>query len=207
MKIISKIAKWRDIWLRFSGRGIYPHELSFLLNTPLRKLILSPTKFADSLNLNKNDFVLEIGSGPGYLSPEVAKRVESGSLFLLDIQIEMLRKAKNRLKTFSNVLFVQGNANILPFQYEKFDTVYLVTVLGEVKNIEKCLQSIHYILRTGGKLFITEMKGDPDLIPLNQLKQIVQNCGFDLSTEQKSKMGFTISFIKLDHLPKQVNNE
>ena len=65
MKILSKISKWRDIWLRFSGRGIYPHELSFLLNTSLRKLILSPVKFADSLNLNKNDCVLEIGSGPG----------------------------------------------------------------------------------------------------------------------------------------------
>ena len=67
MKYQSVFARWKDIIKRLAGRGIYPHELAFLLDSPIRKLILSPNKLADRLHLSDSSIVLEIGSGPGYL--------------------------------------------------------------------------------------------------------------------------------------------
>jgi len=38
------VASWKDLWSRFSGRGIYPHQLAVMLLLPLRRIILSPEK-------------------------------------------------------------------------------------------------------------------------------------------------------------------
>ena len=49
MKNIISVARWRDVFNRLAGQGVYPYELAFLLDIPLRKLILSPQKVADQL--------------------------------------------------------------------------------------------------------------------------------------------------------------
>ena len=41
--------------------------------------------------------VLEVGPGPGYFSPHIAKIINQGKLHLMDIQAEMLEHAKRRL--------------------------------------------------------------------------------------------------------------
>ncbi len=68
--------KWRNILGRFGGKGTYPHELSFLLNFPLRRLLLSPETLANRLHLRENSLVLEVGPGPGFFSREVAPTYE-----------------------------------------------------------------------------------------------------------------------------------
>ena len=45
------IAKWKDVWRRFSGRGTYPHEAAAILLLPLRRVVLSPQKLIAHLNL------------------------------------------------------------------------------------------------------------------------------------------------------------
>ena len=76
------------------SRGVYPQELAFLLDNPLRHFILSPRQLADILRRPVNAAVLEIGPGPGYFSVDVARRIPNGHLVLLDIQHEMLIKSR-----------------------------------------------------------------------------------------------------------------
>lgn len=92
MKNIFSVARWRDVLNRLSGQGVYPYEFAFLLDIPLRKLILSPQKVADHLHLTSHAQVLEIGPGSGYFSGEVARKIPEGQLTLLDIPSEMLDK-------------------------------------------------------------------------------------------------------------------
>jgi len=65
--------KWRDIIKRYFGRGICPYQLSFVLGSALRRLVLSPEELADRLHLTGASQVLEIGPGPGYFSVKVAR--------------------------------------------------------------------------------------------------------------------------------------
>ena len=44
--------KWRDIIKRHFGRGICPYQLSFVLGSALRRLVLSPEELVDRLRLN-----------------------------------------------------------------------------------------------------------------------------------------------------------
>ena len=195
----SIISKWKDILSRFSGKGIYPTELAFLLDNPLRKFILSPKNLSKRLHLSSNQTVLEIGSGPGYFSAEVAKNIPNGYLVLFDVQSEMLLKGRNKLRhnKVSNAFYVQGDAELLPFNAEVFDAVFLVTVLGEVTNPKECLIAINKVLKNYGTLSVTEMKGDPDIIPQDELKNLVNNCGFEFYEIFSSRTGYTMNFKKI----------
>lgn len=193
------ISRWRDIWRRFSGRGVYPHELAFLLESPLRDLILSPHQLADRLHLSSDSSVLEIGPGPGFFSVEVARRIHGGRLVLFDIQSEMLEKSRTRLKRASvnNYHLVRGSADRLPFSPNAFDTVFLVTVLGEVPQPSECLASISRVLRPGGLLSVSEQTGDPDAFSQIRLLHLAEQNGFEYLEHSPFFSGFTLNLKKV----------
>ena len=64
-------------------------------------MVLSPERLVASLNLTRTSRVLEIGPGPGFFSIQVAQAVPDGRLELVDIQMEMLLKARGRLRRAS----------------------------------------------------------------------------------------------------------
>jgi uncharacterized protein len=171
MRYTLVFKKIQDIWQRFSGTGVCPHELSFILETPLRNLIISPEQLADRLHLSPDSTVLELGPGPGFFCVEVARRIPGGKLVLFDIQREMVTKSRANLRRSGaeNCHPVQGNALSLPFSSHTFDVVFLVTVLGEVPQPEQSVKNISRVLLPGGLLSITEQKGDPDALSPGQL--------------------------------------
>ena len=61
-------AEWKDILKRGFGRGTCPHQLGFLLESSLRRFVLSPEELAQRLELSAAAQVLELGPGPGYFS-------------------------------------------------------------------------------------------------------------------------------------------
>jgi len=185
---------------RFLGKGTYPCHLSFILDSPLRKLILSPQKLADRLHLKENSRVLEMGPGSGYFSVEVARRIPYGHLELFDLQQEMLEKARVKLEKagLHNAGFTQGDAINLPFGENAFDVVFLVAVLGEVTDPEVCLRGIYRILRPSGLLSITEQPGDPDFLPLPVVRLLAEKAGFEFVESYGKKKNYTANFRKPD---------
>ena len=192
------VSKWKDIWGRFSGKGVYPHELAFLLDSPLRNLILPAAKQVDRLHLAADARVLEIGPGPGYFSPEVARRTPRGEFVLFDIQREMLIKSRTKLDRLGrrHYRLVQGSAESLPFQASRFDVVFMVTVLGEVLNPSACVAHISRVLRPGGILSLTEQAGDPDALTPTQLAAMGEVAGLQVINEYPFRGGFTLNLAK-----------
>jgi CAAX protease family protein len=191
-------AGWRDVWSRLTGRGTYPHQLAFLLLIPLRSLIFSPRQLASRLNLKDNARVLELGPGPGFFSVEIARRVPQGRLCLVDIQHEMLQKARARLRRagLDNVSFAQASASALPFAPESFDTAFLVTVLGEVPDPASCLAELRRALRPGGLLSITELAGDPDRLSADDISALAKAAQLEYAETFPMRFGFTINFTR-----------
>ncbi len=190
------VARWRDVWSRFSGRGTYPHELAGLLLFPLRRIVLSPEKLVRHLHLTRTSRVLEVGPGPGFFSIDVARAIPAGRLELVDIQLEMLQKARVRLRRADvrNTGYTQANAAALPFRSGAFDLAFLVAVLGEVSDPKACLASIAEVLRPGGLLAVVELPGDPDAVTEKQLRTLTQATGLEFVDSRRVSRGFVASF-------------
>ena len=111
------------------GRGHFPYQLSWLIDNPMRRLLVTPEQLANRLPLMESSVILEVGPGSGYFSVELARRVPRGRLELLDLQPEMLAKAKRKLLAggFQNVGFTTQDASSpLPYEDEAFDIVVMV---------------------------------------------------------------------------------
>jgi SAM-dependent methyltransferase len=190
--------KWLDAWRRLSGRGTYPHEFAFLLLLPLRSLILSPRKLVTRLHLDVGSRVLELGPGPGFFSVRVARSIPRGHLFLVDLQREMLEKARLRIRRagVANVSFTQAGADMLPFAADSFDVAFLVTVLGEVPSAGACLEAIRHSLVPGGILSISELPGDPDAMSEAEVAAPAHSAGFEFAESFRKRGGFTANFRK-----------
>ena len=190
---------WRGVWRRLTQRGAYPHQFAFLLLLPLRSVIFSPCQLVSRLQLAETSRVLELGPGPGFFSERVARSIPGGHLYLVDLQHQMLARARRRVRRagLRNVSFTQATATVLPFEPGSFDTVFLVAVLGEVPDAGACVESVCHVLRHGGMLSVTELPGDPDLIREPDLIALVCAKGFEhLESFPVMGRGYTANFRK-----------
>ncbi len=189
---------WREVWDRFKGRGTYPHQLAFILLNPLRSLIFSPRELAVRLHLTAYSQLLELGPGPGFFSVSIARCVPSGHLCLVDLQREMLEKARARIRRAgaANVSFAQASATALPFARGVFDAAFLVAVLGEVPDAAACMAQLRDALRPGGLLSITELAGDPDAMSEREIVALAKAANLEHAETFPMRFGFTVNFRK-----------
>jgi ubiquinone/menaquinone biosynthesis C-methylase UbiE len=191
-------AEFKDVLKRGAGRGTCPHQLAFLLELGLRRFILSPETLVERLELAEAARVLEFGPGPGYFSGAVARRIPKGYLLLVDLQIEMLQKARRKLAgaQLGNAGFVQADGVALPVASGAWDCVFLVAVLGEVSDRRSCVREIHRVLQSGGLLSVTEQPGDPDFVPLPEARELIEGMGFHFEKVHGRGKNYTASFRK-----------
>lgn len=193
-------------WREALRRGYAPHQLAWLMDNPVRKLLLSPNGFADRLQISATDRILEIGPGSGYFSVELARRVRDGRLDLFDLQPEMLAKARRKLERrgIFNVGYTAGNASArFPFPDARFDLVVLVTVLPEIPDQKFCLIEIHRVLRPAGVVAFHEQLPD-NLIRFAQLSSLVEPVGFVLERRHGPWWNYTAIFRKHQGLPPEM---
>jgi ubiquinone/menaquinone biosynthesis C-methylase UbiE len=166
-------------WRRLIGPGRYPVEYASWLLNPLRNLIAPPGRIVDRLELAAGDRVLEVGCGPGFFSPTVARRLAHGHLTLFDAQPPMLEMAAQRLQRLglSNFTIVAGTAEALPFADATFDVVFMITVLGEVPDRAAALTEAARVLRPRGQFSATEAAGDPDRVKGAELDGLAAQAG------------------------------
>lgn len=175
-----KLSEKFGIWSRAFGRGVFPHQMTWVLDMPGRGLIMSAQTVAGRLPVKPDAQVLEVGPGSGYYSTEVAKRIPEGRLTLLDVQAEMLEKSAEKLvsqglKNFATKL---ADGKSLPFPDESFDAIFMVTVFGEIEERESFLAEAARVLKKDGILSITEHHPDPDFESAQSIAQSLEKFGF-----------------------------
>ena len=144
--------------------------------------------------------VLEIGPGTGYYTFEIAARLDGGQVDVFDIQQEMLdhvmRTANERGVT--NIRPALGDAQSLPYADESFDAVVLVTVLGEIPDQDRALGEIARVLRSGGRLIVGELFGDPHRVTTGKLRERAGRAGLSFSRRLGNPLAF---FARLEKAP------
>ena len=179
------------------GRGTdhFPHQLWFIMDNPVRRLLVRPARLIDRLELSGSEDVLEVGPGPGLFSVEIARRLTTGRLELLELQPEMLAKARRKLDRAGcrNVGFHVGDAGgRVPFPDACFDVAFLAAVLGEVTDKPACLRSLARVLRPGGLLVVQEFFPDPDRMRVPEIRGLAEPAGFGFIGAQGRPWNYTV---------------
>lgn len=115
---------------------------------------------------------------------------------LLDLQPEMLRKARARAPSASQITGVAANASGLPFRAGTFDVVYMVTVFGEVSHQAEMLAEVRRVLTRGGVLSISEHFPDFDFAAFSRVRRYVERHGFELHRRVGPPWSYTVNFKK-----------
>ena len=186
---------------RFTGQGVYPVEYAHWLVNPARRLFFPPSRLVRLLRLQPDDQVLEVGPGPGYFSPSVARAVSRGKLTLCDLQAGMLALAEARLRKSgcTNFETMTGSATSLPFDDRSFDVVFMVTVLGEVGDAVAragAVAEAARVLKPGGLFSATEMFGDPDYVRSAQMEGFAAAAGLTPERRYGPRFFYTWNFRK-----------
>jgi len=155
-----------------------------------------PTDFA---GIKKGDHVLDLGSGAGN-DCFVARALvgETGKVTGIDMTEQMIGKAKENCGKlgFTNVDFVSGDIEDMPFGDNKFDVVISNCVLNLVPDKSKAFREIFRVLKTGGNFCVSDvvikgtlsekMQKDAEMFAgcvsgaseMNEYLKIVEDTGF-----------------------------
>jgi arsenite methyltransferase len=110
--------------------------------------------------LEQGEIVLDVGSGAGTDSLVAAQMVGSeGRVTGVDMTLEMLAKARAAAAEMdaTNVEFVAGEAEGLPFDDESFDVVISNGVIDLIPDKDAVFSEIHRVLRPGGRIQIADV--------------------------------------------------
>ncbi|MEA3329306.1 MAG: class I SAM-dependent methyltransferase [Nanoarchaeota archaeon] len=111
--------------------------------------------YANRLNLQGNEQILEVGCGGGNLSRFLSEKLPSGDLVCLDNSAYWIKKSKETLSDFKNIEFVLGD--VLNFKRKNyFDLVVVHYVLHDLIEKEKSVEVLSRSLKSSGKVYVRE---------------------------------------------------
>ena len=113
--------------------------------------------------------VLEVGSGRGGGASWIAKTHSPARLMGVDFSSEAVGHCKRWYADQSNLEFVEGNAQDLPFDDESFDVVYNVESSHCYGDMGAFVEQVHRVLRPGGMFCWTDLRDAETMATLPSL--------------------------------------
>jgi ubiquinone/menaquinone biosynthesis C-methylase UbiE len=156
---------------------------------------LNPTEVINKLDLKKNMVVADFGSGSGGWAIPLAKKLEDGKVFAIDILEEPLSalKAKIKLEKIFNIEVIKSNLEKTSRLFKNScDLVLMTNLLFEVEDIKKILEEGKRALKKGGKILIVDWKkeapfGPKEKVLIEEIKEVVKKV--DLKLEKEFEVG------------------
>jgi ubiquinone/menaquinone biosynthesis C-methylase UbiE len=133
-----------------------PTPGAIFYNSTVAKVLRKPETRIASYIVEKmgNGTVLDLGSGTGYLSIEIARRSPSLQVYGIDLGRQMVKIARHHAKGIDNARFVFGNAAKLPFKDNSIDLVVSTGASHHWKTPRMVFDECYRVLKPGKEAWI-----------------------------------------------------
>ena len=145
--------------------------------------------FIDSMELDKNKSVLEIGVGTGRLAVRAAPLC--GKFTGIDISPKTIERAKENLANFSNITLLCGDFLDFPFD-SKFDVIYSSLTFMHIEEKQKAVNKIAKLLNNNGTFVLSIDKNQSEFIDTGTRKIKIYSDNADAITKYIKAAGLTI---------------
>jgi ubiquinone/menaquinone biosynthesis C-methylase UbiE len=156
-----------------------PTPGAIFYNATVAKVLRKPeTKIAnDIVEKMEKGTILDLGSGTGYLSIEIARRSPGLQVYGIDLSRQMVKIARRHAKGVDNAQFVFGNAAKLPFKDNSIDLAVSTGASHHWKTPRLVFDECYRVLKTGREAWIYD--GCPEVFH-NQIdrKKLNKEYGF-----------------------------
>ena len=116
-------------------------------------------KMAKIAGLDTGSVILEVGCGTGICTTHWVK--PSRRFYGLDISRGMLKRSAVKFDSASDdVLFVEGDAERLPFRDASFNAVLSVNAIEHLDDVPSALKEMKRVCRDGGKVVLSVPNGN-----------------------------------------------
>ncbi len=149
-----------------SGTNFDLHHLEEkLMTSPLKKLMLKYFEFPIFLHLLrplktdlKGKRILEGGCGAGYGIETIVNHFQPKEYYAFDINERMVERSRSRAHNQRlSVKVFQGDITKIPLPSQKFDAVFIFTVLHHEIRWRDALREVYRVLKPGGLFFVNEI--------------------------------------------------
>ncbi|MEW6139880.1 MAG: class I SAM-dependent methyltransferase [Thermodesulfobacteriota bacterium] len=108
---------------------------------------------------DSRELILDVGTGPGYLPIEIARRAPGARIVAVDssrAMIRIARKNSSAAGVADRIHFVRGDGNRLKFEDNLFDLVISTGSLHAWKCPVRVINEFHRVLKEGGTAWILD---------------------------------------------------
>ena len=134
----------------------------------MNRRFIDPEEVLKQLKLEKNMTACDFGSGSGGWALPLAKKLEEGKIYAIDILEEPLSalRAKIKLGKILNIEVIKSDvektSRLLP---ESCDLVLMTNLLFQCENKKSALEEGKRVLKPGGKILVVDWKEETPLGP------------------------------------------
>jgi len=129
----------------------------------------------ESISMEKEGLVLDVGCGTGLLFEYVACKAEA--IVGLDISRKIVLQAKKHAKKFPNVHLILADADNMPLKEDVFSHVFALTLIQNTPNPLKTLNEIKRVTKGNAVIVITGLKKK---FPIKAFKRLLHDTGLDV---------------------------
>jgi len=173
----------------------------WVVNSPLRRIgqYLVMQWFKRTVALNAGAAVLEVGCGRGIGAKLISEAYQPHSLYLLDLDLKMIKKANRRINgpNGKHIYFCVADAIRLPFRASSMDAVFGFGFLHHVTDWRDGLAEVVRVLKHGGVYFMEEYY--PSLYQNFITKHILVHPNVDRFNSQDLHQAFQNAGLTLTH--------
>ncbi len=155
---------------------------------------LNPSEVLKQLKLKENMTAADFGSGSGGWVIPLAKILQSGFVYAIDILEEPLSalRSKMNLEKIGNVRTIRSNVenkNGSTLSGSSVDLILITNLLFQTGKREEVFEEAKRILKSGGKILVVDWKEDSSQGPIEarvsekEVKKIAEGLGFGLEKQ------------------------
>lgn len=155
--------------------------------------------FIKDFELKGNEHVLDFGCGGGVESRFLLEYLgEGGRLTCIDLSDYWIKRAKERLKKYSNVVCIQGDIRKLGIPDNSFDVVFAIHVIHDISPSDRqsTIDALAQKLRPGCLFHIWEPTKHSHGMSVEEIRGLCAKAGLMESSFTQSKSAYKGKFFK-----------